>query len=224
MSRLAEQYGRARRVYQTGGLWPLMRQVSAFVAGLLFQYQTYYVCVDVTENVEWLREAALTPRVDEFTLEIVSSNQQAEELEARGFEFRSHLGKAAERLDKGAIAFCIFAGKELANFAWLATTQEAQDSLDEPPVHVDYCGNEAYTGGAWTSPKYRRAGLHSYNTFKRMEFSLNHGIVRNRYVVGKRNLAPQAADAKHGSLRYGEARLLKVLWWKWWKERPLPRG
>ncbi|MGB2800332.1 MAG: hypothetical protein WBC55_05405 [Dehalococcoidia bacterium] len=222
MGRIADQFERAKQIYQTGGFGPLMRQAAVFAAGLLFLYQTYYVCANITENVARLSEAAFTPRIDDFTLEIVSSNQQAEELEARGFEFRSFVSNAIERLDKGAIAFCVFAGGELANLAWLATTQQAQDSLNQPPIGVDYSSNEAYTGGAWTHPKYRQAGLHSYNTFIRMEFSLRNGIVRNRYVVAKRNLAPQAADAKFGNVRYREARLLKVLWWKSWKERPLP--
>jgi len=55
MGRIADQYGKARRVYQTGGLWPLMRQASVFAAALLFQYQTFYVCADITENVERIR-------------------------------------------------------------------------------------------------------------------------------------------------------------------------
>jgi len=221
MGSIADQYGKAKRVYHTEGLERLMRQTSVFAAGLLFQYQTYYVCANITENVARLSEAAFTPRLDHFALEIVSSNQQAEEMEARGFEFRSQVDDAEARLDKGAIAFCVFVGGELANVAWLATTQQAQDSLNEPPISVDYSSNEAYTGSAWTHPKYRQAGLHSYNTFKRMEFSLRNGIVRNRYVVAKKNLAPQAADARFGNVTYREARLLRILWWKSWKERPL---
>jgi hypothetical protein len=221
MGRIADKYGKARRVYHAEGLKPLTREAAVFATGLLFLHQTYYVCANITENVERLSEATLTPKVDDFTLEIVSSNQQAEALEARGFVFRSQVDNATERLEKGAIAFCIFVGGELANVAWLATTQQAQDSLNEPPVSVDYAGNEAYTGSAWTHPKHRQAGLHSYSTFKRMEFSLRNGIARNLYVVGKKNLAPQAADARFGNVRYGEARLLKVLWWKSWRERPL---
>ena len=218
LTKLTSLFSRAKQIYQTGGFGPLMRQAAVFAAGLLFVYQTYYVCANITENVARLSEAALMPRIDDFTLEIVSSNQQAEELEARGFEFRSCVSNAIERLDKGAIAFCVFAGAELANLAWLATTQQAQDSLNQPPISVDY----SYTGGAWTPIQYRQAGFHSYNTFRRMEFSLRNGIVRNRYVVAKKNLAPQAADAKFGNVRYGEARLLKFLWWKSWKEKPLP--
>lgn len=37
-----------------------------------------------------LKESDYIPKIDNFTLKIVSSNEEADKLEAEGFEFRSH--------------------------------------------------------------------------------------------------------------------------------------
>jgi hypothetical protein len=83
------------------------------------------------------------PKIDDFALKIVSTNEEADELEAQGLEFRSQVLNARKRLDKGAIAFCIFVGKELANVSWVAMTLEAKNSLGQPPFRVDFSNNEA---------------------------------------------------------------------------------
>ena len=161
------------------------------------------------------------PKITDFTLKIISTNQEADELEADGLEFRSQVGNARERLDSRAVAFCIFVGPELANIGWLAMNQQAKDILKEHPLKVEFSENEAYRGGSWTNLKYRGMGLHSYNLFKRLEFLRDKAIASHRAVVHKENTASQSAQANVGAIAYAEARYLRILWWKSWRERPL---
>ena len=212
---------RAKQIYQTEGLRSLIRRGFAFLAYCLFERQTYYLYADRTEGFLSLHEADFKPSIDGFILKVVSSNEEADELEAEGFQFRSHVQNSQQRLDKGAVAFCIFVGSELAHIAWAALSKEAQSSIGEPPYKVDFSNREGCTGDIWTNSEYRRMGLSSYVYTRRLRFMLNNGIVTNRTVANKRNVISQQYSAKVDSNMCGEGRYLRVLWWKSWKETPL---
>lgn len=124
----------------------LLRRALRLVVRLLFRYDRYYLYEYVTRNVENLNEADFMPRIDNFTFKVISTNQEADELEAAGLEFRSLFADARERLDKGAIAFCTFVGREFANIGWAAMSEEASESIKEPPMKVDFAHNEACMG------------------------------------------------------------------------------
>ena len=174
MSRLTELLRRAERIRQTEGLIPLVRRGLAFARWNIFRYGTYYLYEHTTDNIRYLNEAALMPRVDDFTFEIISTNGEADELEADGLEFRSQAIHARETLDKGAVAFCIFAGRELAHIGWVAMTEEAKKSLDEFPFEVDFSDNKAVTTRVWTKPKYRGMGLMTDGIFIRIKHIFNN--------------------------------------------------
>jgi len=198
---------------------PVVRRGFAFVVSLCFQYRTYHIIeYDISKE---RREADFLPGIQNFTFKIISTNQEADELEASGLEFRSHVINARERLDKGAIAFCIFVGSELAYIAWVAMTQQAKDVLDAFPFRVDFSNNEAYWGAIWTSPKHRGMGLATYGAFKRIQFMRERGRVVVRGAVATDNSASLAVGAKHGPKVCVEARHLKIIWWNSWKEKPL---
>ena len=217
-------FERAKQIYQTEGFVSLVRRGFAFVVGCFFRYETYYLYELPTENVRELNEAGFVPNIDNFILKTISTNQEADDLEADGFEFRSQVDNARERLDNGALAFCIFIGQELAHIGWVAMSQEAKDSLNEPPYKTDYSEHEAWWGGVWTDPKYRRMGLLTYADIKRLGFLLDKGIVISRYIITKGNIASNKSNARFNSRIYAEGRYLRILWWKSWKERPLSQG
>ena len=212
---------RAKRIRRTEGLASLAGRAFAFVVGHIFQYQTYYLLERNLENVRTQDEADFLPRMEDFTLAMVSSNRQADELEADGLEFRSHTLNARKALDRGAVAFCIFVGRELGSIGWVAMTQEAKDCLGEPPYKIDVLSNQASVAAVWTDPKYRRLGLREYGAFKRHRFMLDCGVRTRRIAILKRNIAFHMGSAKAGSQPYAVGRHLRVLWWMSWKERPL---
>jgi hypothetical protein len=221
VNRLTELLRRAALIYQTEGLLTLAKRVTAFAAGQLFRYESYYLYENNGSAERMRRDADFVPRVEGVTFAVIRTNEEADALEAQGFKFRKYVVDTESKLDKGAIAFCIFVGHELGNIGWLCITEQARGLLNEPPARVGFSKGEVWHGGAWTNPEYRRMGLYRYIWLKEGEYYLQKKIPKGRWAIAKRNVNALAAQSKAGNLRYGEGRLIKVLWWKSWKEKRL---
>ena len=206
-------------ILRTEGLLPLFRQTLAFMIYPFFEYRTCYCYEHILRDTifDGRSEANFRPKIHNFTFEIVSTNQQADELAASGFKFHSTY---RDKLNKGAVAFCVFVNNELVHIGWTATTEEAKKSLNELPYRVDFSNKEAVAGGTWTNPKYRGMGLMVYGYFRRFEFLNNKGIVVVKSVVDTSNIASQKAHAKLKPRMYAQARYLKILGFRFWKEKP----
>jgi RimJ/RimL family protein N-acetyltransferase len=220
LQRLDTVLERAKAIIQAEGWVALFRRGGAFLFNRLLHYGIYYL---YELKVEERHQAELRPRIQDFTFEIVPTTQRADELLARGFRFRSSKGIERERLDKGAVAFCIFIGKELAHIGWVAMNEEARNSIARLPIRIDFSGNEAFLGGVWTNPKYRGMGLMTYSAQKRVQFLTEKGIIIVRNAIATGNIAPQKAIAKIGFNCYARARYLRFLWLTFWKEKRLMR-
>ncbi len=220
MSRLADLRRRAKRIYHTEGL------VSLLVHGLRslqpVRYGTYWLYEsDIAGQLSGQTEAECKPRIEGFTFIILTSEEQAAELEAAGLRLGPQLDDARRALDKGAVALCIFVEGELVHAALLAMTDESKRLLAPLPYRVDFANNEACTANAWTSPSYRRLRLQRYSAFKTLQFLNDRGIVTGRYATAKGNVAPQGGAARFGDRPYAEGRYLRVLWWESWREKLL---
>lgn len=200
------------------GLLPFIKQGFLFLIRRPFSYQTFYLYRIIVDNK--LDEVQFTPRIHNFVLKIVSTNQQLDKLAADYPALGSPFIKARQRLDKGAIAFCFFVGGELAHIGWVAMSEEAKNTFDPLPYQVDFANKEACRG-SWTNPKYRGTGLMTYGYFKSLQFLRERGIVAARSAVATSNIASQRVHAKFSPKIYAKARYLKILWWKFWKETPL---
>lgn len=218
-------FTRARYIFKAEGLTALLSRGLAFflpyLARCFFRYATYYLYEHAMKE---RNEADFMPKIENFTFKIVSTNQQADELAADGFDFLSHVINARRRLDKGAIAFCVFIGRELAHVGWVTMTDEAKNTIDTLPYRVDFTNKEACTGGTFTITKYRGNDLMAYGYYKRFEFLRERGIMTSRNAVNTSNIASQRVHAKFGPKIYAKARYLKILWWKFWKETPLTQA
>ena len=221
MNRVRELLLRTWDIYRAYGVRELLKRAIAFAAYCLYEQRTYHLTVHTLEEVEDMNESDLIPRTERLTLEIVASNDEADGLEARGLDFRSHVRGSRRRLDGGAVAVCLFVGDELAHIGWVAMSKEAADSLGEPPVMVDFHGGEGFRGDVWTNPNFRRLGLHAYGNFKRLEFMLDKGLVVSRGAIAKSNTVALQTNEKLGAEVYAEGRYLRVLWWRSWREEPL---
>ena len=217
----SDMLARTRRVYRTDGLLSLCRQAGAYLLSRLFDYQTYYLSVARTDDVPDLDDGSFMPRADDFTLKVVRTNEEADELEARGFEFRSSSLDSRERLDKGAIASCLFLGRQLGHIGWAATTREAKDSLHEPPLEMEFSGTEGYRGATWTDPRCRRMRLGIYTMLEGRRLLRDSGVTLVRTAIAKKNVPTQRMMVKFSPIFYGEGRYLRILWWKQWREKPL---
>jgi hypothetical protein len=209
----------ARHILRTDGLVSLISRGFKFLGGWFFERETYYL---YRHEMKDRNEAEFMPRIQDFTFEIVFTNKQADELATRSLEFRSSDGIDRYRLDEGAIAFCFFVEQELAHKGWIAVNEEAQRSFFNIPYEVDYLRKEAFCGGTFTNPKYRGNGLMTYGYFKRLQFLKESGRTEAKNAVAKDNIASHKALAKLEPELYGQARYLKVVGLKFWREIPLP--
>ena len=213
---------RAKDILKTEGLKPLLRRSFDFVRVQFFEYEDYYL---YEYTIKERSEADFLPKIQDFTFKMISGNEEANKLaEAMGSDFRRRFVTARRMLDKGAIAFCIFVKGEIAHIGWIALSEEAHKAVDNLPYKVDFSNNEACTGGVETITRYRGESLMAYGHFKRFEFLREKGIVVSRNAVAKSNIASQKAHAKFGPRIYAEARYLKLLRWRFWKEKPLAQA
>jgi len=209
---------RAREIFKTEGLLTLVRRGLVFLVAHLFRYENYYLYQHAVGKGD---EADFSPRVQNFTLKIVTTTQQADELAAGGFDFGSHHPNERRSLEKGAVAFCLFVDGELAHVGRVATSQEAKNSFDSLPYQVDFCGRQACTGGTWTNPRYRGRGLMTYGFYRRLEFLREHGMKSSRNAVAAGNIASQKVHSKFAPEVYARARYLQIFGWRLWKETPI---
>ena len=184
--------------------------------GMRYEERYYY-----EHTTKELNPLEFVPSRRDFTLHIVRTSQEADALEADGYEFRSYQTKASKGLDIGGIAFCIFIGRELAYISWAAITEEAKPYVDDWPYKVDFANKEACGGATLTIPKYRRYRFMRYGHYEKNEFLRQMGVVKNRSSVGIYNTASNNAQAKFGGRIYAKARYLRILGLESWKETPL---
>lgn len=208
----------AKHVFEEEGLVYSARKGMTFITDSCFKYGTFYVAEITLRDRD---EADFLPKYRNYSFQVVYNKQQAEELEANGFKFLIIFPSARTALDKGAIAFCIFVGKELASISWAATTNEAKSAVDNLPFKIDFSNKEACTGGNFTLPKFRGQGFMPYCAFLRQKVLKENGIKIIRYTVNARNITSQKAIAKFDPKIIGKGRYLKILWWRFWKEIPL---
>ena len=222
LSNISVLLGRAKDVLQKEGLIPVLRRGFALVASQFFQYDNFYL---YEHKLQERNEADFMPKIKDFTFKIVHNNEEADELaKTIGVDFRKRFVDSRQRLEKGAIAFCVFVDGEIAHVGWVALNEEARGVVDDLPYKIDFSNGEACTGGTGTALEYRGNGLMVYGYFKRFQFLREKGFTVSRNAVTKSNLASQKAHSKFGPKIYAEARYFKLLWWKFWEEKPISQA
>lgn len=219
--RMLASFRRARDIIRTEGLVRLIRAMLSLMVWHLYRRRTYYLYEHYPDTIRDLNENQLMPRIDDFVLNVVCTNQEADEMEANGFKFRSYAAHARQSLNRGAIAFCMFAGKELAHISWVALNERAQHSINDLPLKVDYSQNEAWTGGTVTMPKYRRRGLMAYSNLKRREFMTGRGIGVARNTIATDNYIAQKVHSKFRPQSLEKVSYKRILFWESWKKIPM---
>lgn len=217
-SYLRQKYKRGRYILQKEGLFAFFVKGVRFLRRCVFIHESYYT-YELQLNEPMKFES--TPKIQNSVFEIIATSQRLKDLMAPGFDFGIYGVGAEEKLDKGALMFCIFIGKELACVHWAAATQEAMDSLIKVYYKVDFWNNEAYLGWSETNPKYRRLLLSRYTYSEERKFLASMEKIIGRTLVAKSNPASLKGLPKAGGRVYGEGRYLKILWWSSWKERPV---
>jgi hypothetical protein len=163
------------------------------------------------------RFAACPPGFEEF---FVGSNATADRLSETRCDFRRVVPSARRALDAGAVALCLYHGRELAHVGWLATSPEGRRVLDRLGYEVSFDRGEGWTGAAFTVPSFRNQGLLAYGCLRRFEYLLNAGIAVSRAAVATDNVASHHVTMRFEPRVYAIGHQLRVLNWRRWTERP----
>ena len=213
--------GRALAIAREKGLGRLILRFLTLPARrqwLTIRYEVRYIY----EHTPREREVTdFIPDMRDFTTYIVSTNQQADALEADGYEFRNSQPRQSMGLDIGAVAFCVFVGRELAHTGWVALTEEAKPYIDSWNYQVDYANNEVCIGSSFIPPKFRGQGFFKYLYYERLEYLRKMGIEKVMASVDIKNVASNRMHARFHPRIRAKVRYLKFLAWEFWKESKL---
>ena len=209
-------YQRAKYILRNEGWRAFVRQGFSFVRNLFFSYGSYYIYEKNLSSTD--EEIKFKPKID-CTPRVISRPDEFDQLIARGYDFKAM--NFRRKLEKGALAFCFFVGKELVHVTWLARTKEAKQEIDYLPFKVDFKAGEVCSGDSSTDPAHRGKGLLAHTYCHVFRYLANDGIVKDRFSIDVNNIASQKAHAKFNPVITGKGRYLKILWWQSWKESPM---
>jgi len=222
MRYIAEHLNRARYILRNEGTISLLRRIFSYLSSRIFFYEEYYVR---QHFVGELNEADFLPKVKGFTFKLITSNEMADDWAKRtDVDFREQILHARQRLDAGAVAFCIFIQNHLANINWLGLDQKSKNSINPQPYQVNFSEHQGCTGAAETAPRYRGKGLMAYNCFQRNNYMKQQGITMLIGIDATDNIAIYKVQSRFPTKICARARYIKFLWWQYWKETPLPEG
>jgi len=212
---------KAKKVYRNEGLLSFIRRTGSFILKKVVSYDTYYLVKRSIQDLE-VEPEKYKPDIAGLVMMLVSSNSQADELAGEHEDFRLYHINAAQMLDAGVMASCIYIGKEIANICWIATTEAAKKTMTDIPYQVDFSNKECCFGNSYTIPQYRRIGLRRYGTRMRYRIIKNMGMETMRHPVNTKNMVGLiASDSKAGQQVYARAYRVNILGLKYWKEIPL---
>ena len=221
MNRMSLQFVEGKSVYRREGVVSLVTRGVRLLTGYFFKYETSYLFAYATRDVENVSEADFMPRIDGFAFRLVSTTDEADDLEAEGIESGSWPPGYREKLEKGAIAGCVFVGRELAHIVWIGLSEEAKAALQQPPYEVDFANNECCRAGGWTHPKYRGNGFARYAYFRTNRFLHDRGVAMSRGAIVATNRASLTTYERCSPRMYGQLRHTRLLWWQSWKVESL---
>jgi len=91
--------------------------------------------------------------------------------------------------------------------------------LKPPPIKIDFTNHEVTTKSAWTSPKYRGLELFNYTLRNRNKYLADNGFTISKDIVDFNNKNGIGISKAAGTKIYGTGQRIRVLWWKFWKEK-----
>lgn len=218
---------RVQDVRRSEGTFALLRKVFRFFIPQLYYSQTFYLFEgNLQDTLDLFKDFTLD--MPDLKLVSVSANEEAEALEADGFDFYTTFAKSdgrdldyRQRLSAGTTAFCTYAGKVPASISWIATSKQAQNAVSVLPIKMDFENGQAYFLDAWTHPDYRRGGLSTYNLlYNQFQYLVDNGINIGRSSVEDHNTGSIAFHEFGRFRKYAEGRYITFLWWHLWKETP----
>jgi len=207
---VTNRISKAKLILRQEGFLALFRQALLFLKDLLCSYSSY----NIYEST--LAPSPITCKVKNLTIRVVTCAEEIAQLEsdqlvAEGFNFSRH----KEIVNKGAILFYAFVDDKLAHVTQVFISKRAHEIYP-----FSFAMPFGHTVGlpAFTSPKYRRKGIHAYARSKVHQYLKGRGVSTAWSVVNKDNIAMCSSLVKQGYYLWGEGcrlRLLSRLTFEW---------
>lgn len=203
-------FRKAKFYIQREGLFRFIKRSFSFLKSRIFLYESHYIFQkslnDITES------ECFAPKIENYDFKIISTMEELHELLGKGFTIDSpfSISSFSKRLNQGQIAFCTFVGKELAHSCWAVVKNNVR--INPPLRNINY-EKEAYLWNDVTAPGYRKLGLHTYGSFKRLQYLEKIGKSRVISTTRKDNEPAIRAQKKKtwlGNLWGGK--LLKIVY------------
>jgi hypothetical protein len=211
---------RMKAVYREEGLTSLFKRGFKYLVHRVFSQVTYYLKECPIQELE-IDPDKFLPNIPDLTYRFIRNNREADEISIKFKDFRLYYLNSRERLDKGAIAICIYIGQEPAYICWITMNEQAKATVDDVPCHIDFINGEAFVGGEMTIPKFRRKGLKTYGVHLRDVFLKEMGVIKKHSAISVRNAANLKATIGRKNMIYAKALYIKLFWWKFYKEMPI---
>jgi len=212
-------YSGVRGVLKHEGIMSLIKKGLMFLSHRFFVFEDYYIVVSNNMDIDKEVEADYLPKVEDHCWWMLTTNQEADELVADGFELGAYELNLRTLLDKDAIAFCNFAGKELAHFSVLADNPRGKKAVEPLPFSVDFEHGQIVVGRALTVPKFRRLHFRKYNGYLMRKYRWARGKVSTKYPIQVNNYPALAIAAQPPERQIvSKCRFIKILWFKYFKE------
>jgi hypothetical protein len=214
-----DTYSGIKGVLKHEGVKSLISRGLVFLLHRTFWTEAYFVIsTDLEKYAEENREDFL-PKKDNYFSRIISTNQEADELVARGYELGAYELNFRASLDRDITVFCIFIEKELAHIVCLADNPRGKEFIDPIPFEIDFQNGEAVTGRALTMPKFRRLHLRTYSGYLLRRYCLDNGIRRIKGTLRVDNYPAMVSMAQRKyHFAVARCRYIKILWFKYLKE------
>jgi hypothetical protein len=216
-----EPIRRASETLHNYGLLETLGRIIDFVGPQIFHAGNYHV---YEHRLRAREESDFRPEIAGLRCEFVTSNLEADKLEAEGLEFRSHFLYSRSKLESGGIAVCLFVEKNVSCISWIALNKRAEKSFVHRGYNVDYSNGECSTGGAFTLPEFRGRGLMTYNKFKQFQFLYEKGISTVRCAVLGRHVDQRKINEKFAPSGHKEATYFKILFFSFYREKQADPG
>lgn len=213
------------------GLWAIVKYEGfkslismgfAYVLAHLFFTQKYYMNITDLTIKENMNEREFLPRINNYSVKIISTNKEADNLIAKGYHFGAYEMRLRKALDKDIITFCVFVNKEIANLHCIAYGQKGTEDVDFRLLPVNFEKKEVVVGRAFTVPKYRRLGLRRYSGYILKEYCKKYGYIRKVAGLTANNYPAIANAAKEPDLKIvAIGRYIRILWFKYSKVKKI---
>ena len=218
LDQIGTQWRLGAAILKNSGFKVFLHRGLHFAGAFFFTYEKFYVYRVKTDAVTTSYSVS-----EGVEFKIIRNLADYSALSGEGYDFASFVVKEDVHLKAGAACLCFFQQKVIRDVAWIAADSEAKENLIDVPCRVSFESGESYLGRFARNSKISKPYYPSITLYyKALEVLRGMGRTACVFVVLRDNLGPQIGLGKRGGiLPYAEGSYLKILFWRWWRERPL---